>query len=108
MQFKLSDSYTSLLAWTTTPWTLPGNVALAGHHHEAYVTVEQNGEKLILAKARLEVIEGEYALVDETPGHELVGYTYETLFTDMPPEGRAFVVLSAPELVSMDDGTGIV
>jgi isoleucyl-tRNA synthetase len=110
VKFQLADSdgVTSFLAWTTTPWTLPGNVALAVHPDETYVTVEQCGEKLILAKARLDVLEGEYKVLDEYPGKDLVGYTYEPLFTDLIPEGKAFVVLSAPELVSMDDGTGIV
>ncbi len=102
------DGRTYLLAWTTTPWTLPGNVALAVHPDETYVEVEQAGERLILAKARLSVLEGDYVVSREFPGSTLVGRSYKPLFADMPPEGRAFVVLSAPELVNMEDGTGIV
>ncbi|MGA8014475.1 MAG: isoleucine--tRNA ligase [Candidatus Dormiibacterota bacterium] len=98
----------SLLAWTTTPWTLPGNVALAVHPDATYVEVEQGGDRLILARERLEVLEGEYQVIAEMPGRELVGRSYEPLFTDMLPEGRAFVVLAAPELVSMQEGTGVV
>jgi len=110
VKFKLADSdgVTSFLAWTTTPWTLPGNVALAVHPDETYVSVEQNGEKLILAKARLDVLDGDYDVIDEFPGKDIVDYTYEPLFSDMIPDGKAFLVLSAPELVSMDEGTGIV
>ncbi|HAW11354.1 MAG: isoleucine--tRNA ligase [Candidatus Dormibacteria bacterium] len=98
----------SLLAWTTTPWTLPGNVALAVHPDAAYVEVEQGGERLILARARLEVLDGDYTVTRELRGSDLVGRTYEPLFTDMLPEGRAFLVLAAPGLVSMEEGTGIV
>ncbi len=109
VKFKLTgDDGSSLLAWTTTPWTLPGNVALAVHPDAAYVTVEQKGERLILARDRLEVLEGPYEIVAELPGRDLVGRSYEPLFTDMLPEGRAFVVLAAPELVSLEEGTGVV
>jgi isoleucyl-tRNA synthetase len=109
IKFRIADSESAyMLAWTTTPWTLPGNVALAVHPDEEYVEVEQDGDRLILAKARLQVLEGEYEVTQEMRGSELVGYSYEPLFTDLLPEGKAFVVIAAPELVSMDDGTGIV
>jgi isoleucyl-tRNA synthetase len=110
VKFRLNDSdgRTYLLAWTTTPWTLPGNVALAVHPEERYVRVEQNGESYILAKARLDVLDPGYEVVEEMPGKDLVDLTYEPLFTDMIPEGTAFVVVEAPELVSMAEGTGIV
>ena len=110
IKFRVADRKdTYMLAWTTTPWTLPGNVALAVHPDETYVEVQQNGERLILAKPRLIVLDEGYEVLEEFPGSQLVGLTYEPLFTDMLPEdGDAFVVLSAPELVSMDDGTGVV
>jgi isoleucyl-tRNA synthetase len=110
VKFRLeeSDGMTFLLAWTTTPWTLPGNVALAVHPDEAYVRVQQHGESYILAKRRLEVLDEGYEVVEEFPGRELVDRTYEPLFTDMLPDGLAFVVVDAPELVSMEEGTGIV
>jgi isoleucyl-tRNA synthetase len=110
VKFRLNDSdgKTFLLAWTTTPWTLPGNVALAVHPGKTYVRVAQGDESYILAKQRLEVLEGDYEILDEMHGSDLVDRTYEPLFTDMLPEGLAFVVLDAPELVSMDEGTGIV
>jgi isoleucyl-tRNA synthetase len=110
VKFRLNDAdgRTYLLAWTTTPWTLPGNVALAVHPTETYVRVRQGDEDLILAKARLDVLVGDYEIVDSFPGDELVDLTYEPLFTDMIPDGLAFVVVDAPELVSMSEGTGIV
>ncbi|MGC8461416.1 MAG: isoleucine--tRNA ligase [Candidatus Dormibacteria bacterium] len=109
IKFQSSDDpHVSMLAWTTTPWTLPGNVALAVHPDEEYVRIELNGEGLILARARLSVIEGEYTIVESMPGADLVGRSYVPLFDEMLPEGKAFVVLSAPDLVSMSDGTGIV
>ncbi len=110
VKFRLNDSdgKTFLLAWTTTPWTLPGNVALAVHSGKRYVRVAQGDETYILAQQRLEILDGDYTILDEMDGRDLVDLTYEPLFTDMLPEGLAFVVLDAPELVSMDEGTGIV
>ncbi len=109
IKFQLTDDpNVSMLAWTTTPWTLPGNVALAVHPDEEYVRVAQNGEELILARARLSVLEGAYTIEESMQGADLVGRSYVPLFDEMLPEGKAFVVLSAPELVSMSDGTGIV
>jgi len=107
-RLKDSDGKTYFLAWTTTPWTLPGNVALAVHPGETYVRVRQEGASYILAKARLEVLEGDYEILEEMPGSQLVDLTYEPLFTDMLPDGLAFVVVDAPEMVSMEEGTGIV
>ncbi len=98
----------SLLAWTTTPWTLPGNVAAAVHPDATYVEVENRGQRLILARDRLEILDGDYQITAEMKGSDLVGRTYQPLFTDLLPEGKAFLVLSAPELVSMEEGTGIV
>jgi isoleucyl-tRNA synthetase len=109
VKFRLSGAEdVSLLAWTTTPWTLPGNVALAVHPDATYVEVEEGGERIILARERLGVLDGEHRVLREMRGSDLVGRSYEPLFTDMLPEGRAFVVLAAPELVSMEEGTGIV
>jgi isoleucyl-tRNA synthetase len=110
VKFRLNDSdgKTFLLAWTTTPWTLPGNVALAVHPDETYVRVVQNGESYIIAKARINVLDPGYDVLAEMHGRDLVDSTYEPLFTDMLPDGLAFVVVDAPELVSMSEGTGIV
>jgi isoleucyl-tRNA synthetase len=104
---------TSLLVWTTTPWTLPGNVAVAAHPDVEYVTVERphNGgvERLILAKNLVPVIfQGEEIKVLETfKGRKMKGWQYRPLFTFMPPEKPAhFVVLG--DFVTTEDGSGLV
>ena len=92
VKFRLNDSdgTTFLLAWTTTPWTLPGNVALAVHSGKPYVRVAQGDETYILAKERLSILEGDYEVIGEMDGRDLVDLTYEPLFTDMLP-GRTGV-----------------
>lgn len=127
-KFKLTDTptdepNTSLLAWTTTPWTLPGNVALAVGPHIIYAVVEQKNadgspERFIVAKDRLEAVFGSehYMIVAEIKGSELAGRTYDPLYTyarDSAPEGekdkfeKAFQVYPA-DFVTTEDGTGIV
>jgi isoleucyl-tRNA synthetase len=98
---------TSFLVWTTTPWTLIANVALAVHPEVDYVTVLHKGEKLILAEARLGVLEGEAEVVARQKGRELAGMAYERIFDFHPLEARAFYVVEAP-FVTTEDGTGIV
>jgi isoleucyl-tRNA synthetase len=98
---------TSFLVWTTTPWTLVANVALAVAPDVDYVMVDHAGEKLILAEARLGVLEGEYTVVKRMKGRELAGLEYERLFDYHPVEGNAFVVIEAA-FVTTEDGTGIV
>ena len=72
---------TFLLAWTTTPWTLPSNVALVVNEHEDYVYAEKDGETYILAKALCEKVVGEGAKVLRTvKGAELIGTEYEPLY----------------------------
>ncbi|HKF77958.1 MAG TPA: isoleucine--tRNA ligase [Candidatus Dormibacteraeota bacterium] len=108
VRFRLKhDPTTSLLAWTTTPWTLPGNVALAVAGDVDYVRVRQGGEYLVLAEARLDVLEGEYEVVERMRGADLVGLDYEPLYTYLPPKERAWYVVSA-DFVSVAEGTGIV
>lgn len=105
---------TSLLVWTTTPWTLPANVAVAAHPDVEYVKVERkradgSSEKLILARPLLEkVFRGEEVRVlDSFTGKKMKGWRYRPLFTFLPPEKPAhFVVLE--EFVTVEDGTGLV
>jgi isoleucyl-tRNA synthetase len=104
---------TSLLVWTTTPWTLPANVAVAVHPDVDYVTVERdnNGikEKLILAKSLVENVfaDEEVKVVDTFKGKKLKGTKYHPLFTFLPPEKPAhYVVLG--DFVTTEDGTGLV
>ena len=103
------DTY--FLVWTTTPWTLPGNVALAVDPDLDYVEVEQNGEKYILAEARLkESIReeyGEYKVLRKFKGEELVGKHYEPLYRFLPVDKDYAYVVPA-DFVTTDEGTGVV
>ena len=109
VKFPLRDQPgTYLLAWTTTPWTLPGNTALAVHPEFEYVMVEQDGEKLILAKQLLEeTIKGNYRVVKSLNARELVGKHYKPLYTFLPVEEDYCYVIAA-DFVTTDEGTGIV
>ncbi|MBN2461816.1 MAG: isoleucine--tRNA ligase [Candidatus Cloacimonetes bacterium] len=98
---------TSFLAWTTTPWTLISNVALAVHPDETYVKVQNGNDRLILAKARLEVLEGDYEILAEFTGREMEYREYEQMFPYVKPGRKAFYIALA-DYVSMDEGTGIV
>ena len=71
---------TYFLVWTTTPWTLLSNVALAVHPEVEYVKVDHKGEELILAEARLSVLGEEYKIIDKFLGRDLLGLEYEPLF----------------------------
>lgn len=104
----------SLLVWTTTPWTLPGNVAVAAHPEVDYVTVERElpeggSEKLILAEALVEKVFGDepVKVVDCYKGKKLKGKKYQPLFTFMPPDKPAYYVV-LEEYVTTEDGTGLV
>ncbi|MDO4781239.1 MAG: isoleucine--tRNA ligase [Candidatus Saccharibacteria bacterium] len=110
--FKLEDIDEYLLAWTTTPWTLPANVAVAVHPEMDYVLIEHDGRKVYVAQAALErVMQNEkkqpleYAVLKTVKGAELVGKRYEPLFENRGP--AAHRVLAA-DFVTGDDGTGLV
>ncbi len=98
-----------LLAWTTTPWTLPGNVALAVGEKIDYVQVRDvSGAELYLAKALAEtVLAPGYEVLAEMKGADLVGMRYEPLFSFFPVEEEYAYVVAA-DFVSTEDGTGIV
>ncbi|HQX01516.1 MAG TPA: isoleucine--tRNA ligase, partial [Anaerolineales bacterium] len=104
---------TSLLVWTTTPWTLPSNVAVAVHPEVDYVTVERNNngtkEKLILAKSLVEKIfkDEEVKVVDTFKGKKLKGVKYNPLFTFVPPDKPAYFVVMG-DFVTTEDGSGLV
>lgn len=98
------------LAWTTTPWTLISNAALAVGPEFDYVTVEFEGTELILARELLGKVFGEkkeYTVKAECKGRDLVGMDYEPLYNFEPPAKRAHFVIGAG-FVSLADGTGIV
>ncbi|MGO5092295.1 isoleucine--tRNA ligase [Clostridium sp. LCP25S3_F10] len=109
VKFKIKGEENKyFLAWTTTPWTLPSNLALAINKSYDYVEVLNNEEHYILAKELLgKVIEGEYEVVKEFKGEEIVGVEYEQLFKFEVPEKKAFYVVHA-DYVTLTDGTGIV
>lgn len=99
---------TYFLVWTTTPWTLPSNVALAVKDSYTYVMVEHNGEKLILAEGRLGALDGEYTILEKFPGEKLVSMKYSPIFPFFEEEkDKAYYVVTA-DFVTLDDGTGIV
>ncbi|MCX6152313.1 MAG: isoleucine--tRNA ligase [Ignavibacteriales bacterium] len=98
---------TYFLVWTTTPWTLISNVALAVGSDIDYLKVKIKDEYLILAKSRLAVIDGEPEIVAEYKGHELAGQEYEPLFTYVIPNKKAYYVIEG-DFVSTEDGSGIV
>ena len=104
-----------ILAWTTTPWTLPANLALAVGPDIEYAVMEEDGERYVLASSRLAAYEKELAgatQVGTLMGSDLVGRRYEPMFDYFVDRERfgthdAFQVLSA-DFVSTEDGTGIV
>ncbi len=105
---------TSLLVWTTTPWTLPANVAVAVHPDVDYVKVEHplpegGTERLILAEPLLQAVFGEESVkvLERFKGRQLKGRHYKPLFTFLPTDKPAhFVVLG--DFVTTEDGTGLV
>jgi isoleucyl-tRNA synthetase len=105
IKFKIKDKDEYLLVWTTTPWTLPGNVALAVNPELTYCLIENNSEKYILAKDRLVVLEGEYKIIKEFKGKELIGLNYEPIFDYF--KNNDYQVFEG-DFVLSDDGTGIV
>lgn len=108
IKFELVDEPgTYLLVWTTTPWTLPGNVALAVGKNVDYVKVEQGNSKYILAKNRLSVLEGEYKVLEEVKLEELEGKSYKPLYTYLNPDKKAYFVAIA-DFATEEEGTGIV
>ena len=109
VKFKLKDENAYFLAWTTTPWTLLSNVALAVHPDEPYLKIKYRGEILILAEERVaRLFKGEeYEILDRFMGKELEGKEYEPLFTYERPQKKAWYVICA-DFVTMDEGTGIV
>ena len=109
IKFKLKNEDAYFLAWTTTPWTLLSNVALAVHPDETYVKIRYNNQILIFAEQRTAtLLKGqEYELLDGFSGKELEGIEYEPLFDYAKPDKKAWYVVLA-DFVTMDEGTGIV
>jgi len=104
------DTY--FLVWTTTPWTLISNVALAVNKDVDYVKVKlldenKNPYYLILAEARIVVLPQGYEVVEKYKGQDLLGWEYERLFDYVPVDKKAFYVIDG-DFVTTEDGSGIV
>ena len=116
VKFQIKDkkfkANTHLLVWTTTPWTLPGNVAIAVNPKITYILVKINKEYLILAKERQSVLNVDFEILKEFKGKELIGLDYEPLFDKkivslVEKSNNIYKILSA-DFVTINEGTGLV
>ncbi len=119
VRFKVRGTQNEyILAWTTTPWTLPSNVALCVNPDETYVQIETYGVKYILAEALLNnFFESDYYVTAKMSGKELEGLEYEPLFKETSAEINRITPATAQvkshfvvcdNYVTMSDGTGVV
>lgn len=106
---------TSLLVWTTTPWTLPGNIAIAVNENFIYCKVKSQNpnlkvEFLILAKERLNVLGGGYEVIEELEGKDLIGLIYQPPFDFYSPDYKKEKIWETipADFVSLKEGTGLV
>lgn len=107
VKFKIKGRNSYILAWTTTPWTLPGNCALAVNKDEQYSELEWEGEKYIVASALVSKYFDKPKIIHTFKGSELLGLEYEPLF-DFFPSGPNDHKVYAGDFVTMEDGTGVV
>ncbi|MEK5426255.1 isoleucine--tRNA ligase [Cytobacillus sp. FSL R7-0680] len=106
VKFKVAENE-YLLCWTTTPWTLPGNVAVAVNPKLRYVKVEQNNERLIVAESLVSTVLKEgYKVIEFVRGEELIGIKYVAPFSFVPLN-KGHIVIAA-DFVKDDSGTGLV
>ncbi|GJQ31329.1 MAG: isoleucine--tRNA ligase [Ignavibacteriaceae bacterium] len=105
--FKAKDQDFHFLVWTTTPWTLISNVALALGPDVEYVKVLHKEKKIILAKERLSVLGEDYEILEHYTGKDLEGTDYEQLMDYCTPDKKAFYTILG-DFVSTGDGSGIV
>ena len=107
-RFKVKDEDAYILAWTTTPWTLPSNVALCVNPDEEYVKIKTENYVYYLAKALVEsVIEEEYEVLETYKGKDLEYKEYEPLFDFVSPKQKCWYVV-CDSYVTLTDGTGVV
>ncbi|MEM3141481.1 MAG: isoleucine--tRNA ligase, partial [Candidatus Pacearchaeota archaeon] len=108
--FKLKDKDNEyILAWTTTPWTLPGNVALAIGEKIDYIKIElEDSRRLILAKDRIGLIKENYKIIEEMKGDKLIGLEYYPLFEIKQLRNKNSHKIIPAEFVSTEEGTGVV
>jgi len=111
VRFPVAGRDFDLLVWTTTPWTLPSNVAAAVGPGVDYVRVRapEGGRDLVMARARVaDVLGGDAEVVADVPVDTLVGARYEPPFTMLAVEGEGAYTVVADDFVTLDDGSGIV
>ena len=108
VRFKAKDDEAYYLAWTTTPWTLPSNVALCVNPNEKYVKVKYAGYTYIMAEALCsQMFEGDYEIIETYTGKDLEYREYEPLFNFVEPDKKAYYIV-CDTYVTLTDGTGIV
>lgn len=107
VRFKVKGKDEYFIAWTTTPWTLISNAALAVHPDEWYVKIKYNGNIFILAEKRAKELMKNYSIIDKFRGKELEGIEYEPLYQYVKPDKKCWYVVTA-NFVTMEEGTGIV
>ena len=108
VRFKVKGEDAYFLAWTTTPWTLPSNVALCVNPEEMYVRVKHEGYTYIMAEALVEtVLKENFEVIESFKGKTLEYKEYEPLFDFVNPDKKAWFV-TCDSYVTLTDGTGIV
>ena len=108
VRFKVKGEDSYFLAWTTTPWTLPSNVALCVHPDDSYVKVQKGEYVYYMAEALLDaVLKEDYTVLEHYTGKDLEYKEYEPLFNFVQPKEKCWYV-TCDTYVTMSDGTGIV
>ncbi len=108
VRFKVKGEDAYFLAWTTTPWTLPSNVALCVNPEEMYVRVKHEGYTYIMAEALVEtVLKENFEVIESFKGKTLEYKEYEPLFDFVNPDKKAWFI-TCDSYVTLTDGTGIV
>ncbi|MEF9989840.1 MAG: isoleucine--tRNA ligase [Christensenellaceae bacterium] len=108
VKFKAKNEDAYFLAWTTTPWTLPSNVALCVNPNETYVLAESGGDRYYLAHALCEKLLGADAkIIKKLSGKELEFMEYEPLYSFVQPDEKAWYI-TCDTYVTLTDGSGIV
>jgi isoleucyl-tRNA synthetase len=113
VRFKIEDlrfKNTYLLVWTTTPWTLPGNVAIAVNPKFTYVKAKVGEEIFILVKEKLNVLGKEFQVLEEIKGKDLIGLKYQPLYPQLTINNQQLTIykIIPADFVSIEEGTGLV
>ena len=109
LQFPLKDSKNEyLLVWTTTPWTVPADIAVAVNPKLTYVKVEQDNNFYWLVESRTNILKGKFKIVKKVSGKELVGKKYTMPFSNLPEQKGVDHKIIDWRIASGEDGTGMV